>query len=98
MATHHGALSAFEPQKEDWGSYILRLKYYFHANGVKDAGKKKAILLSACGPATFRRITSLLTPARLEALDYDTLVDEVKDFYDPKPSIIVQRFQFNTTV
>ena len=57
---------------------------------------KKSILLSAVGPATFCRIGSLLTVARLGTIEYDELVTAVKDFYDPKPSIIAQRFRFNT--
>ena len=95
MATH-GSLTAFDPSKEDWTSYVLHLKYYFDANGVNDAGKKKSLLLTACGPATFRRISSLLTSDRLEGISNDDLVSEVKDFYDPKLSIIVQRYQFYT--
>ena len=38
----------------------------------------------------------LLSLERVESIEYDHLVKEVKDFYDPKPSAIVQRFQFNT--
>ena len=34
--------------------------------------------------------------ARLDSIGYDDLVKEVADFYDPKPSSIVQRFRFNT--
>ena len=94
MATH-GSLSAFDSSKEDWSSYILRLKYYFEANEVTDSNKKKS---SACGPATFRRIGSLLTTVRLESIGYEDLIAVVKNLYDPKPSIIVQRFQFNTRV
>ena len=63
---------------------------------MTEADKKKSILLTACGPATFRRIGSLLTTDRLEAIAYNDLIEEVKNFYDPKPSTIVQRFQFNT--
>ena len=77
----HGTLSVFE----DWSSYVLRLIYYFQANGVDDAAKQKSILLTACGPATFRRISTLLSSARLETI----IFAEVKDFYDPKPSIIM---------
>ena len=97
MATH-GSLSnlTFEPNKEDWSSYVLRLKYYFKANRVTESDEKKSILLTAVGPATFRRIGSLLTMARLDSIGYDGLVKEVADFYDPKPSSIVQRFRFNT--
>ncbi len=93
MATH-GSVSAFDPSKEDWSSYVLRLKYYFDANGVTEASKKKSIL-TACGPTTFRRIGSLLTVARLEEISYNDLITEVTAFYDPKS---VQRFQFNTRV
>ena len=97
MATH-GTLSPFESSREDWGSYTLRMKYYFDANGITEANKQKSILLSACGPATFRRICSLLTPAQLEVITYDDLVREVTSFYDPKPSLIMQRYQFNSRV
>ncbi len=44
MATH-GSVSAFNPSKEDWISYVLRLKYYFDADGVTEASKEKSILL-----------------------------------------------------
>ena len=37
MATH-GSLTAFDPSKEDWTSYVLRLKYYFDANGHSTLG------------------------------------------------------------
>ncbi len=40
----------------------------------------------------------MLTVARLEEISYRDLITEVTAFYDPKPSIIVQRFQFNTRV
>ena len=95
MATH-GSLFPFDLSKDDWTSYVLRLKYYFEANNVTEAGKKKSILLAVCGPATFHRISSLLTPTCLESINFHDLVGEVKEFYDPKPSITVQRFQFNT--
>ena len=91
----HGSLFPFDLSKDDWTSYVLRLKYYFEANNVTEAGKK-SILLAVCGPATFHRISSLLTPTRLESINFHDLVGEVKEFYDPKPSITVQRFQFNT--
>ena len=63
---------------------------------MTEAGNKKSILLAICGTAKFRRISSLLTPTRLESTNFHDLVGEVKEFYDPKPSITVQRFQFNT--
>ena len=95
MATH-GLLFPFDISKDDWTLYVLRLKYYFEANNVTEAGKKKSILLAVCGPATFRRISSLFTPTCLESIKFHDFVGEVKEFYDPKPSTMVQHFQFNT--
>ena len=95
MATH-GSLFPFDISNDDRTSYVLRLKYYFEANNVTEAGKKKSILLAVCGPATFLRISSLLTPTRLESINFHDLVGEVKEFYNPKASITLQHFQFNT--
>ena len=63
-----------------------------------EANKKKSILLLACSPATFRRICSLLTPAQWEGIAYNDLIREVTSFYDPKPSLIMQRYLFNSRV
>ena len=48
MSTH-GTIGPFEQGREDWTSYTERLEQYFAANGVEDAGKQHAILLSVCG-------------------------------------------------
>ena len=39
----HGYMKAFNPQAEDWCAYEQRLKYYFIANGVTDAGRKLSL-------------------------------------------------------
>ena len=53
MATH-GTVTAFDPSQEDWTSYAERLKHYFIANGVTEDKQKRAILISASGPATYK--------------------------------------------
>ena len=45
----HGRIGEFNPQREDWTSYIERLKEYFIANDLEEATKQKAILLSVVG-------------------------------------------------
>ena len=39
---------------------------------------------------------SLVLPASLDSLSYDYLVNKVTNHKEPTPSVIVQRFQFNT--
>ena len=94
----HGTLSQFDAKKEEWSAYIERMQHYFIANDVNNPGKKKAILLSACGPATYRLIRSLVPEAELQTINYQNLVEVVKNYCEPKPSSIVQRYKFNTRV
>ena len=96
MATH-GTVSAYEPGKEDWSTHIERLNHYFVANGVQDAAKKRAILLTACGASTYKLIRSLLPTAEaINTTSYADLVKLVKNYYEPAPSKIMQRWKFNT--
>ena len=86
----HGALAAFNPQEEDWSKYSERLTYYFTDNGITTDTKKRAILLSYCGPATFRLLQSLVLPKGLDKFTFDELVAKVKDHKEPQPSVIVR--------
>ena len=58
----HGKISQFIPSQESWSSYTERLEYYFIANDVQDPAKKKAILLTVCGPSAFQLLKNLLQP------------------------------------
>ena len=89
MATH-GTVAAFAPGKEDWSSYTERLDHYFAANDVEDPAKKRSILLSACGARTYKLIRSLVPADRVNTTSYNDLVKLVRNYYKPKPSIIVQ--------
>ena len=92
----HGTLAPFDPEEEDWVEYTDRLSYYFTANGITDGAKKRAILISCCGPATFRLMKSLVFPDQLSDFSFAQLVEKVKLHREPKASIIVRRFQFNS--
>ena len=88
MAAIHGSVAPFDSSVEDWTTYIERLTQYFVANDVEAAEKKRAILLSACGPTTFKLIRSLLGAANVATTSYDDIVERMKNHYDPKPSVI----------
>ena len=85
----HGSVSPFDASTETWSLYVKRLNQYFVANDVVDANKKRAIFLSACGLKTYKLVRSLVDDAPDSKL-YDELVKLVKEFHDPKPSVIVQ--------
>ena len=77
MATH-GAVSSFNPTAEDCTTYTDRMKHYFVANDVADEGKKRSILLSACGPATSKVIQNLVEDGKLNTTSYDDIVKLIK--------------------
>ena len=54
------------------------------------------ILLSTCGPSTYSIIHSLAVPDKPTDLDYSALLEVTKKHYNPKPSVIMQCFKFNT--
>ena len=74
MATH-GTVDAFDSSKEQWSSYTERLEFYFTANGITDAAKKRAILLCNCGPATFTLLKKLIQPSKPGEKSYDEITD-----------------------
>jgi len=92
----HGTISEFSSSQETWTSYIERLEQYLAANKVEDADQQKAILLSVCGPATYRLIRNLASPKKPTELKLKEIVELVGKHHDPKPSVIVQRYRFNT--
>ena len=92
MATH-GSMAPFNPAgKESWTSYTERLGHYFTANKVTDAAQKRAILLSVCGPKTYKLIKSLADATAFPGMSCDQICTLLKDYYDPVPSETVQRY------
>ena len=86
MATH-GTVSQYQQSKETWTT--------FH---VADEGKKRSILLSACGSSTYKLIQSLVEVGQLATTPYSEIKKLVAGYYQPIPSEIVQRYKFNTRV
>ena len=96
--TQHESVPEFHPSNEDWISYTERVQHYFTANDVTVEEKKRSILLSNCGATTYKLIRSLVDADRLNRTSYKDLVKLVQEYYAPAPSVIVQRFKFNTRV
>ena len=98
MATH-GTVGVFDPSVEDWVSYSERLEQYFTANGIgtedADLPKRRAILLSCCGPSTYQLIRNLVAPGKPTEKTFVELVELVRNHHQPTPSFIVQRYNFH---
>ena len=75
-----------------------RLENYVVAHDIKSETKKKAVLLSECGAATYNLIRSLVVPQKPNEVEYKVLLDKTKEHFAPAPSCIVERYKFNTRV
>ena len=92
----HGFVAAFDPNQEDWSEYTERLEHYFTANEIDSEEKRRAILLNAVGASTYRLIRTLVSPAKVTEVSFDEIVTKAKAHFNPKPSPIVKRYEFNT--
>lgn len=92
----HGHMSEFDSSVEEWTAYTERLDSYPIANDVTSEDKKQAILLSVCGPSTYRLIRNLVAPQLPKSKSFADLVKLVKEHYHPRPSTLVMQFRFNS--
>ena len=107
-----GKIECFSGNKEDWDVYTERLEVYFAANDLNEiqlatdrsnaeavkqrADKRRAILLSVIGPATYTLLRNLVSPDKPTDKSFGELVSALKNHYQPTPSITVQRYKFHT--
>ena len=76
--------------------YIERVEFYFIANGIEDPEKKRAVLLTVSGRATYKLVRNLSAPNKPAKKSYDEVVALVKSHYTLNPSVILQMFQFHS--
>ena len=65
---------------------------------MENEEKKKAIFLSVCGAQAYDLLKNLLQPEKLADKRYDELIAVLENHYEPKQSVIVQRYKFNIRV
>ena len=94
----HTSFGAFSGEATEWEDYVERLENYFVAHDIKSDTKKKAVLLSDCGAATYKLIRSLVVPQKPSELEYKVLLAKTKEHFAPTPSCNVERYKFNTRV
>ena len=97
MAARMG-IGTFSGEPTEWEDYVDCLENYFVAHDVKEDEKKRAILLSESGAATYKLIRSLVAPRKPNEVDYKDLLTKAKAHFAPTCSTIVQRYKFNIRV
>ena len=93
-----GRVNKFVSSRDDWPQYVERLEYFFVANGITDAGKKRAVLLSIMGAAIYKMLRNILSLVKLGEKTYAELVEKLTMHFKPAPSDIVERLKFHSRV
>ena len=61
----YGRVDEFDIARDvDWPQYVERLEHFFVANGIDDVGKKREVLLSVVGAATYKTLRNILSPEK----------------------------------
>ena len=94
MATHFGKLQEFRPESDSIKSYLQRVTLYFEANEI-DAKKQVAVLLSSIGAPIYTLLSDLLVPATPGEKSLEAISKALLDHFEPKRSIITERFHFH---
>ena len=98
MATNYGRLNEYDSSKETWNNYVERLEYFFLANAIDDADKRKAILLSASRPEIYTLFRNFCSPLSPADKSYVELKELIKRHLHPVPNPIAERFKFNSRI
>ena len=72
------------------------MNFYFVANNVTQEAKRKVILLTEMGGKAYQVIRNLLVPSTPGEATFNQIVTLMQEHTKPTPSVIVQRFKFNT--
>jgi len=86
-----GNMDNFNPDVDDWSSYVERLESFFLTKKVKDE-KKVAVLLTVIGTKAYNLLRNVIAPAKPAKKSYQQLVDAMKSYMDPKPIVIAEHF------
>ena len=98
MAGHVSTLGEFNPLKEDKDIYMEHVAFYLEVHDIMEDAKKRATLLMLCDKETYYTIINLIAPKKPSEVDYEEIVQLVKQQFNPKLIITVQRFKFNTRI
>lgn len=80
----------------NWEDYVEQVTNFFGANSITDETKKRQIFLTSVGSDIFHLMKTLVAPAKLDTKRVSELTQLVQNHLNPKPSVIVSRFKFNS--
>ena len=98
MSVTVGKVPEFNPNEDDWNTYIEQLEFFFEANRISHEVQRKAILLSSCGITMYKLFKGLTGQSKPGEKSFDELKQLMLHHENPRPNMIDERFKFNSRV
>ena len=98
MSVTVGKVPEFNPNEDDWNTYIEQLEFFFEANRISHEVQRKAILLSSCGITMYKLFKGLTGQSKPGEKSFDELKQLMLDHENPRPNMIDKRFKFSSRV
>ena len=94
MSVQYGCLEEFRPDTDSIKAYLERASLYFQANDI-DERKQVPILLSLIGASNYALLRDLVAPDVPGTLSFARIVEVLSSHFEPKRSVIAERFHFH---
>lgn len=88
----YGNMEEFKFQNEDFETWDERLELYMLVNKIRE--NKAVIFLTLIGSEGYKVLKSLCTPTLPKDVEYEQLVSNMKNYLQPKVSIMAERSKF----
>ena len=95
MSLLESSIGLFDPKSEGWSTYTERVEQHLTANGVVEAEKRHAFLLSVSGATVYQLVRSLVALAKPKDKSFEESVKLVQEHLTLYRLSIVQRFHFH---
>lgn len=85
---------AFDVEKISWSRWVKRFKTALNLYDCKEE-KRQALLLHFIGTGAYNILCDRLTPSQPEDKTFQEIVSALEEYFEPKPSELVECFRFN---
>ena len=96
MAGYLGRIDEFDENVESWDCYTKRVEQFFKANKITEDDQKVAILITSVGSRKYQELRDTVSPKKPSELSYKEINEAMSKRYNPKGTIVLQRYQFHT--
>ena len=89
-----GRINEYCPESELLSLYLKRVNAFFSANEINDK-KKVPVFLGLIGSKIYSILKNLVAPKLPRENTFEQLVAALKEHFEPKPLVIMERFHFH---